>query len=435
MGIYGYTMNLNNTNSIVENKEYDLFSEAIIMSESIVYNEFCNHKALLEAFTGSEEERKVMEEKCDLLLEISMKDIKQKIHELFEKLKRFIREVVSRVKEFFTKERQKKMEQEIDELKNKIDNLEKDKKELDDSNYDLYNKNKELDKELKSTKLSYAVDRSVQNLDDKANKERIDKLEKSHLEKDEEIRSLHSKLAQEIAKTTKAYSGIMKMIDDPLLRFSMWDYVENNIDPVRYIMSSDFQRIKEYYGNTYRKMDNKHLEELKLYTSVFNKETMKKINQDNPFGKDNGKSNQLKHGGYDSLAVHRFIEKELERISKEKNPLTNKSVNEIIKHLGYVSEASARSVSRCAQLISNFEKAINILEKKITSSKFEKENITHMDAETKYEIKGNMEYAQFVVGHIKDQIQCLSVVSRFEGKKAGLAYSIIKLWNNTIVNK
>lgn len=433
MGIYGYTMNLNNTNSIVENKEYDLFSEAIIMSESIVYNEFCNHKALLEAFTGSEEERKVMEEKCDLLLEISMKDIKQKIHELFEKLKRFIREVVSRVKEFFTKERQKKMEQEIDELKNKIDNLEKDKKELDDSNYDLYNKNKELDKELKSTKLSYAVDRSVQNLDDKANKERIDKLEKSHLEKDEEIRSLHSKLAQEIAKTTKAYSGIMKMIDDPLLRFSMYDYVEGNIDPVRYVNSSAFSKIKDYYGNSYRKMNNKDLEEIKLYTSVCNKNALKKII--NYYDDNTGKSNNLKGGGYNHAAVHKFVEEELERISKENNPLMNKSINNIIEHLEWVSTAGLRNGSRCAEMISKFEQAISVLEKKIVSNKFEKENITHMDAETKYEIKGNIEYAQFVVGHIKDQIQCLSVFSTYESKKAGLAYSIIKLWNNTIVNK
>ena len=426
MGIYGYNMSLNNTNSIIESKEYDLFSEAIIMTESIVYNEFCNHKALLESFAGSEEERKILEEKCDILLEISIKDIKDRIHDLFEKLKRFIREVVSRVKEFFTKEKQRQMEKEVSELKQKINNLEKDNEKLRDDNDELQYEKLKNKSEANHYKTLNDINKSINNANRKGTKAALKT-------KDEEIESLHSKLAEEVAKTTKMFNNIMKMIDDPLLRFSMYDYVEGNIDPVRYVNSSAFSKIKDYYGNSYRKMNNKDLEEIKLYTSVCNKNALKKII--NYYDDNTGKSNNLKGGGYNHAAVHKFVEEELERISKENNPLMNKSINNIIEHLEWVSTAGLRNGSRCAEMISKFEQAISVLEKKIVSNKFEKENITHMDAETKYEIKGNIEYAQFVVGHIKDQIQCLSVFSTYESKKAGLAYSIIKLWNNTIVNK
>lgn len=433
MGIYGYSINHNRANMVMENKgEYDdLFSEAIIMTESIVYNEFLNHKYLLESFTGSNEERKVMEEKCDLLLEISMKDIKQKIIELFEKLKTFIKTVISKIKNIFTKEKEKRMEKEISELKKKINNLESVNTKLKDESK---NKDKEIDS-LKQQNEKQSKDTKEWR---KVSKDLVNDYNKAEEKHEKEISSMNSKLEEEIAKSSKMYKNIIKLIDNPLLRFSMYDYAEKNMDLVRFINTSTFDNImwkgdidkSEKDANDY-KLSNRNLEQLKTGTSVIKKEIIKKIMDDSGYVYNDGKGDYFRDGGYDHSAINRFLESELERISKEKNPLSNKSINECLKTLEWTFWAGSKNVKNCCELIAKYEQAITMLQKNIKAKRFEDEKITHKYAESGVEFKGNIEFANFIVAHIKDQTRCLSLLASYEGKKSGLALAIVELWNRT----
>ena len=255
MGIYGYSINHNRANMITENKEEydDLFSEAIIMSESIVYNEFLNHKSLLESFTGSNEERKVMEEKCDLLLEISMKDVKDKITKLIEQFINFIKRVISKIKEVSSKEKYKKAEKEIEELKKNITEL--------NSEINLNKvKVRDISRELAEYKKQYEdLSDDYKKLD--SNFEHIKRQkEKANEDFDKAI----DNAIKYMDKNMKHNNSIDYMKDDPIFHFDLDDFIIDNNASIDVIYGNVFEFIEDRFdGKGWASFNKrKHYEEV-----------------------------------------------------------------------------------------------------------------------------------------------------------------------------
>ena len=89
-------------NSITESTKK---SEEIV---SVVYNEYCNYKNLLESCTD-EHERPILEAKVEVLYEISFKDIiqkiKDKIHEIIEWVKGLIKKIKEKLASIFDRKK------------------------------------------------------------------------------------------------------------------------------------------------------------------------------------------------------------------------------------------------------------------------------------------------------------------------------------------
>lgn len=150
MGIYTKLLNENATNvSNIINDESLLFGS--ISLESVVYNEYLMNNSLLEN-CSNEDERKYLEEKTNILLEISFKDIGDKIIKAIKFLKEKIKELIGRIKGFFKKEKLKKAQKDLTNAENKIRELDRENGILKEKLKDLSDEKEKSDKEYNDMK-------------------------------------------------------------------------------------------------------------------------------------------------------------------------------------------------------------------------------------------------------------------------------------------
>ena len=90
MSVYGNFITESQVNPVNKVKE------SLCEIESVVYNEYCNYKSLLESCTD-DNERAVLEAKVEVLQEVSFKDIIGKIKELWAKFKQWVKDLFNKI--------------------------------------------------------------------------------------------------------------------------------------------------------------------------------------------------------------------------------------------------------------------------------------------------------------------------------------------------
>lgn len=154
MSIYGnYLLETKKTNNnIFPVMEFDIMDTL----HSVVFDEYCSFSNLLESCTDSDE-KKLLEEKCELLLEISFKDIKKKFLDAIKFIWQKLQELIKKIKDFFTGEKRKQAEKDIAELKKQlkekdieIDNLQKANSDYEQKMKDVEENNEKYARRLVS---------------------------------------------------------------------------------------------------------------------------------------------------------------------------------------------------------------------------------------------------------------------------------------------
>lgn len=161
MGIYTKLLNENATNVSNINDESLLFG--YISLESVVYNEYLMNNSLLEN-CSNEDERKYLEEKTNILLEVSFKDIGDKIMKAIKFLKEKIKELIGKIKGFFKKEKLKKAQKDLTNAENKIRELDRENGILKEKLKDLSDEKEKSDKDYNDMKT--AKERSDKDYND-----------------------------------------------------------------------------------------------------------------------------------------------------------------------------------------------------------------------------------------------------------------------------
>lgn len=165
MGIYTKLLNENATNVSNINDESLLFGS--ISLESVVYNEYLMNNSLLEN-CSNEDERKYLEEKTNILLEVSFKDIGDKIMKAIKFLKEKIKELIGKIKGIFKKEKLKKAQKDLTNAENKIRELDRENGILKEKLKDLSGEKEKSDKEYNDMKT--ANDKTSKKISDIAAK-------------------------------------------------------------------------------------------------------------------------------------------------------------------------------------------------------------------------------------------------------------------------
>lgn len=114
MSIYGNCF-VKKANPIQESLYNDIDSIALSL-ESVVYNEYLETSYFIESCTDLEE-RKYLEEKSQILLEVSFKDIKDKVVKIFKLLVEKIKQLLQRIKELFNSKKKQKAKDQMDKVK------------------------------------------------------------------------------------------------------------------------------------------------------------------------------------------------------------------------------------------------------------------------------------------------------------------------------
>lgn len=125
MGIYTKLLREDNT-ILPNNTELSIVG---LNLESVVYNEYLINMNLLEN-CSNEDERKYLEEKTNILLEVSLKDVKDKIIKAIEMIKEKIKKLIAKIKEFFKNKKLDKALKDLETAKKKIDELDKENEKL-----------------------------------------------------------------------------------------------------------------------------------------------------------------------------------------------------------------------------------------------------------------------------------------------------------------
>lgn len=438
MSIYGSTMILVNPVKEQIEESYDLFSENFILTESIVLNEFYNQKTILESFSGSINERKFIEEKCELLLEISFKDIKDKIKNLIEEFVRFIKKVISKIKEIFTNEKIKKAEEEINELKR---NLSKKEEELNIKNSSISDLEEILKdfKEMNKKSAEDLVERQKQ-LEEMKNKqnERINKLEKNN----DFVRRMTIDALEDNEKYER---NINKIKIDPIINFDLLDFIDRGdalfndsayIKSIDNILHNSYKADHKTDVNDFRTDFKYNLEdalnELRIIKPEFEKK-LTKMNKDKAT-LDKGRATPgniilgKPHLKRDDIinAVEEELKKSL--TSMQVATYTDRTmVKDFVKIIEKINNRAKNQLQSCIELISKYERLTIVFKKQM-------EKIINNKDDEKLEKKINnlSIITNYTISMMKDQIQFLYIMTSFCGRQSGYCYTTAKLLNSIL---
>ena len=113
MSIYGNYI----TKPVQEAENHIQNLDSIMYSlESVAYNEYLHTTSLLESCLD-ESEKQYLEEKSQILLEVSFKDIKDKIVRVFKFLVEKIKQLLQRIKELFNSKKKQKAKDQMNKVK------------------------------------------------------------------------------------------------------------------------------------------------------------------------------------------------------------------------------------------------------------------------------------------------------------------------------
>ena len=292
MGIYGHKFD----NLLLENK-YQAFQSK---SVSVVYEEYLNRKNLLEACIDSNE-RTILESQVELLQEISIKDIFERIKEALGRFVEWIRKLIEKVKNFFTGAKYKAAEKEIEELKKQID----EEKLKNVAVGDLEKEVNKLKAELKQAENNADREKEEREIASKKYNDEIDNLKDQRQElrvavkeKDKSISSLESKIKQ--LESLKDKISEYK----PILFFNANNYLDDSFSPQK--IANNAQDIIKKMNSEYKASDKesikKFLDEYEKYLYILNDETKKRL----------GDNYLLRHGGVSNYNFSDLCKKDME---------------------------------------------------------------------------------------------------------------------------
>lgn len=141
MAVYGNYINQN-----IHNYEYD---NILLNIESVAYNEYINVCNLLESC--SLEDKQYLKEKAEILLEISFKDIKDKFLKIIKWIKEKIKQMIDKIKSFFTDKKRRNALDKIKKTQKEITNLKRNDTKIHE---DINEENRHLSLISKAQKIA-----------------------------------------------------------------------------------------------------------------------------------------------------------------------------------------------------------------------------------------------------------------------------------------
>lgn len=372
-----------------------------IVFENIFMNEVENYNKLLESTELSDSDKKLIEEKVDVLLEFSFKDIKDKFSKILKTLKEKVQEIIIKIKERFKSKQLKDAEKKINDLEKKL-------KEKDITNEDL--RKKYSDAESKA----FASDM---------------KAAKAEGEKE------GTKLASKIDLLVKLGHLESKIINNKYLYFDIDNYLDNkkNITLQQYtenifrvINQKDYKRdqLKEILDDLYESyskgsitiLTDDCLNRLKKYTN----------SEDSVENLSSSESTIT----YKSYEITKLIEDELEQELKNKSDKFNTIADLLdklktdMKNQNNDTKDLTITISQLSRQIGNIERNIgNLGYEKVDPKRASDEDTKNLRAidSMKDSIKGLNE----VIRILRVNINLLSHINNYQGRKLGACVSAI----------
>lgn len=384
MGIYTKLLNENITSvsnivkSSIINDEYLLFSS--ISLESVVYNEYLMNNSLLEN-CSNDDERKYLEEKTNILLEVSFKDIGDKIMKAIKFLKEKVKELIGNIKGFFKKEKLKKAQKDLTNAENKI-------KELDRENGILKEKLKDLSEEKEKSDKDY---NDMKTANDKTSKKISD-------------------IAAKAIGNKYIYFDINKYID-----FKNTMSLRSYFNDISYALKSSFNSYDDYKEKI---ADFKEITDSMSFedASILTKYVISNIDKDI--------SNVALYDINDNLKS--LINKDLEKSIKENSSITLKEFINIIDQCLKNSNIEDKLIDSISIFNDDLVKLENVagMLYEYRQTKSTRNRYQPIDSFSDV-VKGINTY----INIIKQNINILSLVSRYESKKISSAMNYSELFS------
>lgn len=248
---------------------------------SVVYEEYLNRKSMLENCTDTNM-IPVLEAQVNVLYEVSLKDIKDKVIEIINAFIDWVKKIIKKVKDFITGAKYKAAQDEIEQLK----------KEIDINKV----KNMNLEKEIERLK-------KEQEAKDKANEE-----EKEHIRNAVDL---------SVEKLEKIKEKIKE--PNPIMFFDAHNYLNRSFSPQRLASNAYniMQSLNTGYGDKSAKDRIKDfLDEYEKYLYILNDKTKERLGEDS----------ELRYGGIDHAALYSICKSDME---KEAEKFKNVSLGDL----------------------------------------------------------------------------------------------------------
>lgn len=398
MGIYTKLLNenINNVSNITKssiiNDESLLFGS--ISLESVVYNEYLMNNSLLEN-CSNEDERKYLEEKTNILLEVSFKDIGDKIMKAIKFLKEKIKELIGKIKGFFKKEKLKKAQKDLTNAENKI-------RELDRENGILKEKLKDLSDEKEKSDKDYN--------DMKSAKERSDKDYNDMKTANDKTSKKISDIAAKAIGNKYIYFDINKYIN-----FKNTMSLRNYFNSISYELKSSFNTYDDYKEKI---ADFKEITDSMSFenATILTKYAISNIDKDI--------SNVELYNINDNLKS--LINKDLEKSIKENSSITLKEFIELINQCLKDSNIEDNLIGSIAVFNDDLVKLENVagMLYEYRQTKSTRNRYQPIDS-----FSDVVKCINTYINIIKQNIYVLSLLSNYESKKISSAMNYSELFS------
>ncbi len=350
-------------NIFIKDNLVNKVTDSMINFGSLAYNEYLNYKSMLENCID-DSSRPILEAKVEVLQEIGVKDIWEKIKEAFRKLVQMIKDLFNKIKSFFKNKKIKNLEKEVSDLKSKLKEKEKETQEaaskVSSSEGEVLTTKKAFDELMsKYESLKKSSTEKLQAERDRAEwlNDKYDDIKHKYINLNKENKTNLDKINLANLRLAKA---LAELASNPAIYFDVFDYTKGGSPTVYHIgkaMQSAYSRImniqthirdknkdKDFDDNTTIKssltqedkewIDN-YVEEIKeLNSDILNEETVK-----NCKAKDGNKFTRLEISN-----LYWYIDKNLDQKCEKYCKVYSKDVTKFLEYLETVHYASQASM-------------------------------------------------------------------------------------------
>ena len=417
MSIYGNYI----TKPVQEAENHKPILDSIIYSiESVIYNEYLQTTSLLESCLD-ENEKRYLEEKSQILLEVSFKDIKDKIVRVFKILIEKIKELIQRIKNFFNAKKKTKAKEQMNKVQKE-----------------------DVTAETFSTPRRITVNTDIDNVES----DTVEEPKETSLSSNDQPKEPEEDIAKE-AIFNQNIKFINKIMDNRFLYFDCYNYMSkdarNNIHGLRnyvddsisslddFLTYSDPEKAKEYDMDPERasRYANKKLNNAKnmfpnnyMNFFIIKPEYMSRYKDGNIIY-THGKG-ENREASINTYKLDETIDNDL-KDRLEKNKLKIESIKDFDQNYKKIEKFIADQVEiddydHLSSIVSNLSSQINEISQYIYKylSKVELKKGTYTNRMKSYPVEGFEKLNKFLRGLIsilQNDISAVSTLIKFESRR------------------
>lgn len=385
-------------------KKSSLFNEL----NFIVYEEYCNYKQLLESCVD-DNNKAILEAKCEVLYEVSIKDIKNTIINFLKKIRDIIKDCIQKIKDFFNKKKQKDLEEKIKELE----------KTLKEKDIEISKIKSDRDKAHKSSidMSKFAKDQMASN--EKQYNDHMKEINKIKSDSDAKLSEERKKVqdAKEEAEriSIKLARIVDNIVDNDLLYFDAYDFLKKDFDPHRIVNNSSFTDIMYSNGDEDDKYIEANFNKLMNFANVIPENLAKKYLM-------HGENNvDLGYGAYNHVDVHNMIKEEI-RIKKEKNYTRFSALDELLEQCKWL--INGYQVSGINNAMNGYNSLIGKVENFIMK----------LGGEDNISPEKLNNFRKFIK-ELDNSVRYMAVLVNYAGRAVGAASQAIIVLNGVVIKK